>query len=72
MELKSGDEVMAILRSNPVLGNDEETGEHSFDQECFKPDSFKLEMVKMAEISLFLNQAYIQLVHRYPNVCSNL
>lgn len=67
IELKAGGEVQAILRSNPQLGVDEETGESIFDQEYLKADSFEKEMGQMAEISLFLNRAYLQLIHRYPN-----
>lgn len=66
IELKAGGEVKALMRSNPKLGIDEETGDLLFDQEYLSPDSFKQEKNKMAEIGFFLGQAYIQLTHRYP------
>lgn len=66
IELKAGREVQAILRSNPKLTVDE-SGEYQFDQEVLKPDSFDEEMRKMAESAFFLNRAYTQLIHRYPN-----
>ncbi|BFT28878.1 hypothetical protein D210916BOD24_00540 [Alteromonas sp. D210916BOD_24] len=72
IEIKGGGEKVAILRSNPIIGIDENTEEYSFDQESLGPDSFKEEMVKMAEVSLFLNRAFIQLVHQYPNGGSDL
>ena len=67
IELKAGDEVHALIRSNPQLGIDEETGEPLFDQEYLEPDSFNREMAKMAEVGFFLNRSYTQLIHRYPN-----
>jgi hypothetical protein len=67
IELKAGGEVQEILRSNPRLTTDEETGEYLFDQEALTPESFEHEMRKMAEVALFLNRAYTQLIHRYPN-----
>lgn len=67
IELKAGDEVHALIRSNPQFGIDEETGEPLFDQEYLKPDSFHREMAKMAEAGFFLNRSYTQLIHRYPN-----
>jgi hypothetical protein len=66
IELKAGGEVKALMRSNPNLGIDEETGDTLFDQEYLSPDSFKQEMKKMAEIGFFLGQVYIQLSYRYP------
>ncbi|MBW3528664.1 hypothetical protein KO533_19140 [Shewanella sp. NKUCC05_KAH] len=67
IEIKAGGDVQAIIRSNPSLGVDEETGEPSFDQEALTSESFALEMQKMAVIARFLSMAYIQLIHRYPN-----
>ncbi len=67
IELKAGGEVHGLVRSNPGLGVDEETGETLFDQEYLTPDSFDREMKKMGEAVLFLNRAYTQLIHRYPN-----
>lgn len=67
IELKAVGEVHAIMRSSPRFGVDEVTGESMFDQEILEPNSFDKEMLKMAEAALFLNRAYIQLLHRYPN-----
>lgn len=67
IELKAGGEVQGLVRSDPRLGVDEETGEILFDQECLTPDSFDKEMRRMAEAGVFLGRAYIQLIHRYPN-----
>ncbi|UCV14905.1 hypothetical protein [Quatrionicoccus australiensis] len=65
IELKAGEEDQGILRSSPKLQIDEETGEPLFDQELLSAKSFTSEMKAMAELSLFLNRAYIQLIHRY-------
>ncbi|WP_022666748.1 hypothetical protein [Desulfospira joergensenii] len=67
IELKAGGEVQAILRSDPKLEVDGETGELVFNQEYLEPGSFDREMRQMAEISIFLNRANLQLIHRYPN-----
>lgn len=67
IELKAGGEVQGILRSNPGLGVDEETGDPLFDQEYLEPDSFDQDMKKMGDAAFFLNRAYTQLLHRYPN-----
>lgn len=67
IELKAGGEVQGMLRSNPKLQVDEETGDVLFDQELLAAESFTAEMQIMAELSLFLNRAFMQLIHRYPN-----
>lgn len=41
-----------------------ETGEISFDQEPLTEASFATDMREMAELALFLNRCYLQLVHR--------
>ncbi len=66
IELKAGGEVQGILRSNPKLHLDDETGEVLFEREMLTADSFSAEMQRMAEVAVFLNQAYLQLIHRYP------
>jgi hypothetical protein len=73
IELKAGGEVQGLLRSNPRIQRDEETGQPLFDQELLTPESFSKEMNIMAGVAFFLNRAYVQLIHRYPNggVCSN-
>ena len=66
IELKAGGEVIRLMRSNPKLHVDEETGEPLFDQEMLSPGSFATEMQRMAEAANFLNRAYMQLIYRYP------
>ena len=61
IELKAGGEVQGLVRSDPRLGFDEETGESLFDQEYLAEDSFDKEMKRMAEAGMFLGRAYIQL-----------
>lgn len=67
VELKAGGEVQGLLRSNPKIEVDEETGQTLFDQEMLSPESFSSEMKAIAESALFLNRAYLQLIHRYPH-----
>jgi hypothetical protein len=67
IELKAGGEVQGLLRSNPKIQVDEETGETLFDQELLTPESFSKEMKMMADLAISLNRAYVQLIHRYPN-----
>ncbi len=65
IELKAGGEVQGLLRSSSKVQVDEETGETLFDQELLTPESFSKEMQTMGELAVFLNRAYIQLIHRY-------
>lgn len=67
IELKAGDEVVGLMRSNPKLALDEETGDVLYDQEMLTPESFANEMRRMGEAAMFLNRAYLQLIHRYPH-----
>lgn len=67
IEFKAGGEVHGLLRSNPKTQIDEETGETLFDQEWLTAESFSSENKMMAEVALFLNLAYLQLIARYPN-----
>jgi hypothetical protein len=66
IELKAGGEVQGLLRSNPKIQVDEETGETMFDQELLTSESFSKEMKTMGELAVFLNRAYVQLIARYP------
>jgi hypothetical protein len=68
IELKAGGDFMELQRTNPKLNIDEESGEVLFDQEFLTPESFSNEMKKMAEAAIFLGSAYLQLIHRYPNI----
>ena len=67
IELRAGGEVQGILRSNSKIQVDEDSGEVLFDQEDLRGESFAKEMAMRAEFALFLNRAYRQLIHRYPN-----
>jgi hypothetical protein len=67
IELRAGGEVQGILRSDSKLKIDEESGDVLFEQEILTGESFAKEMAMMAELALFLNRAYLQLIHRYPN-----
>jgi hypothetical protein len=67
IELKAGGEVQGLLRANPKTQVDEETGETLYDHELLSSDSFSKEMKMIAEVAIFLNRAYIQLVARYPD-----
>jgi hypothetical protein len=66
IELKAGGEVRGLMRSNPRLEVDEESGEVLYDQEFLTPESFDQEMKTMGEAAMFLGRAYTQLIHRYP------
>jgi hypothetical protein len=66
IELKAGGEVHGLLRSNPKLTTDGETGELLFDQEMLSEKSFEYELKEMAELAMFFNRCYIQLIHRLP------
>jgi hypothetical protein len=66
IELKSGGEVRGLLRSNPQISVDAETGEILFDQDFLSENSFAKEFLVMAELTMFFNRCYIQLIHRLP------
>lgn len=72
IELKAGGEVQGLLRSNPKIQADEGTGQTLFDQEMLTPESFANEMKAIAEAAIFLNRAYLQLIHRYPDGSATL
>ena len=67
IELKAGGEVVGLMRSNPRLTVDEETGDVLYDQEMLTPESFAKEMRRLGEAAMFLGRAYVQLIHRYPH-----
>ena len=66
LDFAAGPEVVALVRSNPRLGIDEETGEQIWDQESLTSESFSQEIKEMGEVAFFLNRVYVQLMHRYP------
>lgn len=67
IELKSGREVWGLLRSNPQISFDPETGETLFDQESLSENSFADEFLEMADLAIFFSRCYIQLIHRFPH-----
>lgn len=67
IEFKAGGETQGTLRISSKNQIDEETGGPLFDQELLTAESFVSEMRSMAELSLFLDRTYMQLIHRYPN-----
>lgn len=67
IELKSGGEVQGLLRSDPKIQVDDETGESLFNQEVLTPESFAKELRILAGAAVVLNRAYLQLIHRYPS-----
>ena len=66
IDLKAAGEVQALLRSNPILKAEPETGEPLMDQEILSESSFEREMKEMAELSFHLGVHYKQLIHRLP------
>jgi hypothetical protein len=66
IELKAGGEVRGILRSNPKINIDEETGETIFDQELLSAQAIQNEMLRLGELFVALSKHYIQLIHWAP------
>jgi hypothetical protein len=66
IELKAGGELQGIMRSNPRLDVDNETGERLFDQEMLSEKSFEYELKEMVDLAMFFNRCYTQLIHRLP------
>lgn len=66
IELKAGGEVQGLIRSNPQLELDGESGEPLFDQEVLSENSFEFEFKEMADLAIFFSRCYLQLIHRLP------
>jgi hypothetical protein len=66
IELKAGGEVQALLRSDPILEKDSESGEPTMNQETLSANSFEAEMKKIGELLFNLGMLYKQLIHRLP------
>lgn len=66
VELKVGGEVDGLVRSNPRLEEDPETGEPLFDQELLRSESFVELLREIGEIAGCLNMHYLQLIHWAP------
>lgn len=67
IELKAGGEVAGIMRVDPKSMVDEESGERMFDSEMLSNESFRQEFAEMADLAMFLNRCYVQLLHRWPH-----
>jgi hypothetical protein len=65
-ELKGGGSVVAILRTNPRITIDPDTGDIEYDQEAFEPDTIRREMAVHAQAFYMLHALRLQLVHWYP------
>jgi len=66
IELKAGGEIIGLLRSNPRLTEDRQTGEPMWDQEALTESSFDSGMDQMGKIAWDLNSHYVQLIHWAP------
>ncbi|MGC3966074.1 MAG: hypothetical protein QM775_01490 [Pirellulales bacterium] len=64
--LTAGDEVHGLMRSDPRLEVDSESGELLFDQEMLSDGSFEFELREMAELGIFFGRCHLQLIHRFP------
>jgi len=61
VELKAGGEIRGLLRVDPRVAVDNETGEFLFNQELLSEKSFADEFRQLAELALFFNRCYTQL-----------
>ncbi len=52
------------MRFDPKSMVDAESGERMFDSEMLSNESFRQEFAEMADLAMFLNRGYLQLVHR--------
>lgn len=66
IELRAGGEEHRLLLSNPQVTVDPETGESLLDQEFLTEGSFGNEMSEMADLAMFFNMCYTQMIHRFP------
>jgi hypothetical protein len=66
IELTAGDDVLGIIRSNPKLKVDPNSGELLLDQEILSEEAILNEMGKLAELAVSLNMHYTQLIHWAP------
>ncbi|MFA6629809.1 MAG: hypothetical protein WCS55_08615 [Sulfuricurvum sp.] len=62
LELKGGDEVLAIVRSNPKINKKT----MQIDNEILTEKSFTHEMQNMSKLALFLGRCKMQLIHCLP------
>jgi hypothetical protein len=64
--MKGGGEVFAMLRSNPKLMADPDSGEALTDEEILSEHSFEREMKEMDALAFDVGQHYLQLIARLP------
>ena len=65
-EVKSGSDVVAIVRTNPRISVDPDTGEIEYAQESADPGAIRNEMGRHVQAFFELHALRIQLVHWYP------
>jgi hypothetical protein len=65
-ELKGGGEVRGVLRSDPKIEIDPDTGEPMFDRELLSVSGLTRLLQELAQISFRLNMHYVQLIHWAP------
>lgn len=63
IEMKAGGEVVGLVRSDPKLAVDKDTGELIFDQEAFSEKVVHERLAEIGEPVIALGQIYIQLLH---------
>ena len=66
IEMKAGGDVVGLLRSNPKVVVDIETGEVVFDQEAFTEEMVHQKLREVADAAFRLGIHYIQLIHWSP------
>jgi len=66
IELKAGRELVGLLRSNPKIGVDTETGELIFDQEPFTEAVVHKKLKEVADAAFRLGMHYTQITHWFP------
>lgn len=63
IELNSFDKSYGIIKIDPRLETDPDTGEILFDTELLTQEGFKIAMREMGELAMRVNRHYIQLLH---------
>jgi hypothetical protein len=66
IELKAGGDAVAIMRSDPKLRVDPDSGEVLYDQEILSEETIGVAMQKLAETAFSINTHYAQLLHWAP------
>ena len=65
-EVKSGYDVVAILRTNPRITVDPDTGEIEYDQETFDPNTIRDELGRHVQAFFQLHSLRMQAIHWHP------